>query len=63
MTTLTIKEDIKLSVKDFSTYDELVKFILYDNAIMEIEKISKEEEKFINSLDSFREFKNVAYWI
>ncbi|MCK9272776.1 hypothetical protein M0P65_04495 [Candidatus Gracilibacteria bacterium] len=63
MTTLTIKEDIKLSIKDFNTYDELVKFILYDNSIIEIEKLSKEEEKFISSLRSFKDFKSVAYGI
>ena len=63
MTTLTIKEEVKLSVKDFNTYDELVKYILYDNLVLEIEKLSKEEDKFINSLDSFRDFKSVAYWI
>lgn len=63
MTTLTIKEDINLSLNYFNTYDELVKFVLYDNSVLEIEKLGKEEEKFIHSLGSFQDFKNIAHSI
>ncbi|MDP2395653.1 MAG: hypothetical protein Q8S84_01545 [bacterium] len=60
MTTLTIKEDIKISKKDFNTYEDLVNFVLYDNSILELEKLSKEEVNFIDTLDSYNEFKNLA---
>lgn len=60
MTTLTIKEDIKISKKDFNTYDDLVSFVLYDNSILEIEKLDKDENNFIESLDSFKNFRDIA---
>jgi hypothetical protein len=60
MTTLTIKEDIKISKKDFNTYDDLVNFVLYDNSILEIEKLNINETSFIESLDSFKNFRDIA---
>ena len=60
MTTLTIKEDIKILKKDFNTYDDLVNFILYDNSILEIEKLDNNEIVFIEWLDSFKNFKEIA---
>lgn len=60
MTTLTIKEDIKISKKDFNTYEDLVNFVLYDNSILELEKLSKDEVNFIDTLGSYNEFKNLA---
>lgn len=63
MTTLTIKEDIKLSLQYFNTYDDLVKFVLYDNSVLEMKKLDRDEEKFIHSLDSFKDFKDIAHAI
>ena len=60
MTTITINEDIKLSIKDFNTYEDLVNFIIYDNTNLEIESLNKEETTFIKSLDSFKKFKQIA---
>ncbi len=60
MTTITINEDIKLSVKNFNTYEDLVNFVIYDNTNLEIEKLTQEESSFIQSLESFKNFKQIA---
>lgn len=60
MTTITINEDIKLSTKDFNTYQDLVNFIIYDNTNLEIEDLTQEEINFIKSLDSFKNFRQIA---
>jgi hypothetical protein len=60
MTTLTINENINLKTNNFATYEDLVNFILFDNLSLEIEELSYEESKFINSLNSFQELKNIA---
>lgn len=60
MTTITIDQDIKLSVKNFTNYEELVSFIIYDNTNLEIENLNENETSFLNSLDSFQNFKQVA---
>ncbi len=63
MTTLTINENVKLSRKNFDTYDELVTFVLYDNSILELEELNKWEETFLNKLNSYKDFKDKANFI
>jgi hypothetical protein len=59
MTTLTINEDIDIKT-DYKTYDELVNFILYQNSVLEYENLDDNEVSFLESMDSFKKFKNIA---
>lgn len=59
MVTLTINEDIDIKT-DYKNYDELVNFILYQNCILEYENFESDEISFLESMDSFKKFKNVA---
>ena len=65
MTTITIKENIKLLNNSFDTYDNLVNFIIYNHIDLQIEELNQNEKKFINWLKSYKNFKNVAnlVWI
>lgn len=60
MTTLIIKEDVKLPVKEFNTYWDLVDFVLYENSILKIQKLNKEEKIFLYSLNYYKNFKKLA---
>ena len=60
MTTLTIKEDVNLSVRNFNTYDDLVQFVLNENSSIDFEYLSDEESNFLEGLESYKSFKDIA---